>query len=75
MTRMQPAGRVETLLERAEHHGENGAEGTMEAAYRIGKCLRVLLDRSRDPRVRELEQQRAAGTQEYCRFAIDAPAH
>jgi len=75
MTRMQPAGRLEALVERAEYHRENGAEGTMKAADRIGKCVRVLLDCSGNPRVRELEQQCAAGAQKYRRLAIDAPGH
>jgi hypothetical protein len=52
---MQPAGRLEALVERAEYHRENGAEGTMKAGDRIGKYVRVLLDCSGNPRVRELE--------------------
>jgi hypothetical protein len=44
---------------RPEDHRENGAEGAMETADGIGKRVRVLLDGGGNPRMSELQQQRA----------------
>ena len=57
---MQAARGLQTLSERPEDHREDGAESAMEAANRIGKRVRVLLDRSGNPGMGKLQQQRAA---------------
>ncbi len=59
MATMQVARCRETLIERAEHHREYSAEGAMEAADRVRKRVRVLLDGSSNPGMGELQQQRS----------------
>src|SRR5262245_62548801 len=70
---MQAARRLEALSERPEDHRENGAEGAMETADGIGKRIRVLLDCGGDPGMSELQQQRAARSQEGRGLSIDLP--
>src|SRR5262249_9235354 len=70
---MQAARRLEALSERPEDHRENGAEGAMETADGIGKRVRVLLDCGGDPGMSELQQQRAARSQEGRGLSIDLP--
>src|SRR5262249_2277599 len=50
-----------------------GAEGAMETANRIGKRVRVLLDRGGNPGMGELQQQGAARSQENCGLPVDLP--
>src|SRR6266581_7117911 len=64
---------VEALSERPEDHREDGAEGAMEAANRIGKRVRVLFDCSGNPGMGELQQQRAARSQENRGLPVDLP--
>ena len=47
----------------------------MEAADRIGKGFGVLGDGGRDPGMRELQQQRTAGTEKDDGLAVDPPGH
>src|SRR5262245_28963360 len=61
---MQAARGLAALTERPEDHREYGAEGAMEAANGIGERVRVLLDCGGNPRMGELQQQRAARSQE-----------
>ena len=73
MATMEAARGVEALSERPEDHREDGAEGAMEAANRIGKRVRVLFDRSGNPGMGELQQQRAARSQENRGLTVDLP--
>jgi hypothetical protein len=47
----------------------------VKPADRVGQCPRVLSDRSGDPGMGKLEQQRAARSEKYRRFPIDVPHH
>jgi hypothetical protein len=70
---MQTAGCLEVLIKRAEDHREHGGEGTMKSADRICERLRVLLDGGDNPRMRELQQQRAACAQEDRALPVHTP--
>lgn len=74
MTPMQSAGRSQRLIERAKHHRESSVERSMEPANRISKSPGMLGDGGCDPRVRQLEQQGAAGAKEDGRLAVDPPS-
>jgi hypothetical protein len=62
MTTMQAAVCAQALVERSEHQGEHDNEGAMETSDRVCKRIRVLFDRSGNPGVGQLQQQRAACT-------------
>src|SRR5262249_7490387 len=70
---MQAARRGETLLETAEHHGERDVKGAVEAPDWMRKSIGMLLDGGGDPGVRELHEQRAAGTEKNRSLAVDLP--
>src|SRR5579871_1102483 len=65
----------ERLIERAEDHGEHDLERPMEASKRVVKDPRLIGNGGSDPRMRQLQQQGAAGTEKNGGFAIDAPFH
>jgi hypothetical protein len=48
------------LLRRAQHHRKHQVEGAVKSADRVGNTPRALGDRGGDPRVSELQEQRAA---------------
>src|SRR5262249_13569118 len=70
---MQAVRGLEALTERPEDHREDGAEGAMEAANGIGERVRVLFDRGGNPGMGELQQQRAARSQEDRGLPVDLP--
>jgi hypothetical protein len=74
VTTMQASSRRKSLVERAEHDGEGEVECPMEAADRIGKCTRMLGYGCSNPRMRQLQQQRTAGSQEDGCLAIHPPS-
>ena len=73
VTPMQPAGRGQRRIDRAEHHRENRVERSVETANRIGESPGMLGDPGGDPGVRQLKQQSAAGAKEHGRLAVDPP--
>ena len=73
MTKMEAASRADALIERSKHHRQHDLEGPMEASNWIRKGIRVLFDGSGDPRVSELQEQRAPGTQKDCSLTINGP--
>jgi len=56
-------GCLKALIERAEDHHEDGAEGPVKTADRIRKRVRMLHDGSGNPGMGELQQQRPARAQ------------
>src|SRR5271168_195745 len=70
---MQLTCREEAVFEISEHQVEDNSEGAMETPDRIGKRARMLGDGGGDPRVRQLKQQGAAGTEEARGLAVNAP--
>ena len=75
MALMQATCRGQALIEAPEDHGMHGREGAMESPDRIGKTLRVLLDCSSDPGMRQLKEERAPGSQKDCRLPADLPGY
>ena len=61
------------VVELAEHHREHVAKRPLEPADDIGARLRVLLDRVRDERMRELQQRGATTAEEHAEIATDLP--
>src|SRR6202044_2500740 len=65
----------ECLLCRAENHGEDDAEGIVEADDGIVQSTGVLGDGSCNPRVSQLQQRGATRGQKERRFTVDLPAN
>ena len=74
MTPRQSAGRSQRLIERAQQHRESSVERSVEPANRISKSPGMLGDGGGDPRVRQLEQQGAAGAKEDGCLPVDPPS-
>jgi hypothetical protein len=53
---MQTSRCAHALIERSEHDRENSPKGTMKSPDRIGKCVGMLFDGSRHPRVSKLQE-------------------
>src|SRR5215217_7473911 len=70
---MQATRGGQSLLERAEHEGEDNLGRAMETTDRIGEGLGVLRDRCRDPGVSELQEESAPGPEEYERLLVNLP--
>src|SRR5215217_3712259 len=73
MSPMQAPGGGQSLLERAEHEGEDDLEGAMESTDRIAEGRGVLRDRCRDPGMSELQQESAPGSEEDERLSGHLP--
>jgi hypothetical protein len=75
MAPVKPSGDRKRLLGRPKDHCEHHIECPMEASDRVGKDRRLIGDGGGDPRMRQLQQQGAAGAEENSRFPIDPPGH
>ena len=73
MTAIKVQGRCHGLLRCAEHHRKHHIESAVKPADRVGQYPRVPGDRGSDPRMGELEQQRAAGAEKDRRLSVDLP--
>ena len=73
--RMDAARRGERGIELAERHREHVAKRALEPAYDVAARPRVLGDRIRDERVRELEQRRAPAADEHRDVTREPPRH
>ena len=60
-------------MERAEDHGEDDAEGVVEARDGPIHERRMLNQSGCDPRVRQLQKGCTAGAEKQSRLSIDAP--
>src|SRR5579863_2996591 len=72
--RIEMAGGGKRLVAAAEDHGEYDAECIVKAGNGPGEDARVLGERGGDPRMRKLQNGRAAGSEKERRLAIDLPA-
>ena len=70
---MQATRGGQSLLERAEHKGEDNLERAMETTDRIREGLGVLRDRCRDPGVSELQEESAPRPKEDERLSVNLP--
>ena len=70
---MHAARGAQRIVELAEHHREHVAERALEPTDHIRARLRVMIDRVRDHRMRELQQRGAAAAEEHREIATDLP--
>ena len=70
---MQATRGGQSLLERAEHEGEDDLKRAMESSDRIGEGGGVLRDRCRDPGMSELQEESAPRPKEDERLSVDLP--
>jgi hypothetical protein len=72
---VQLSGRGKGAVERAEHHREHNAKGSMEATDWIRKGSRVLGHGGGDPGMRQLKEQGTTSAQKNDGFSVDPPSH
>lgn len=72
---VEVSGGCDGLVEGAEGHGEDDAEGMVKAGEWVGAEIGVVVNCGGDPGMGELEERGSSGGEEECGFAVDAPAY
>ena len=71
--RVNAPRRDQRVIELAEHHGEHVPERALKPSDDIGARARVLIDRVRDHRMRELQERRATAAEEQPEIPAELP--